>query len=51
MILSVGGGGDHVNSALDLGGSHEFRTGLAPIFRPQHFSNEHSLSVINFHDI
>ena len=46
------GGGCHVNSALDLGvggGSHEFRAGLAPVFRPlpQHFSNEHSLSGSN----
>ena len=32
MILSVGGG--HVNSALDLGGSREFRAGLDPVSRP-----------------
>ena len=44
MILS-GGGGVHVNFALDLGGSHEFDAGLAPVFRPhpQHISNEHPL--------
>ena len=42
----VQGGGGHVNSALDLRGSHEFCVGLAPIFRPpQHFSNEHSLTI------
>ena len=45
------GGGGHVNSALDLGGSPEFCVGLAPIFHPppQHFSNEHSLNTINKH--
>ena len=46
-FVGGGGGGGHVYSALDLGGgSHEFYAGLAPIFwPPQHFSNEHSLSI------
>ena len=36
----------------ELGGSHEFRAGLVPVFRPpQHFSNEHSLITLTGVDI